>query len=313
MNLKKPKFWDYKRPNLFAYLLFPITLLVSFIKSLSRKQTKKKFKIKTICIGNFYLGGTGKTSLSIKINELLKKRNIKSCFVKKFYKNQIDEQKLLESYGKLFLSSKRTDALAQAENHNFDFAILDDGLQDYTVDYDLSFVCFNNINWIGNGMTIPSGPLRENIKNLKNYNHLFLNGNLENINNLKSEVLKINPNINIHLGEYLPINLEEFNKNDNHLIFSGIGNHQTFVSMIKKNGLKVIKDIEFADHYKYSKKDIEKILELANILGCKIITTEKDFQRIRNFDESNIRIIRSELSIRNEDNLINSIIKNEIY
>ena len=293
MNLKKPKFWDYKRPNLFAYLLFPITLLVGFIKSLSGKQTKKKFKIKTICIGNFYLGGTGKTSLSIKINELLKKRNIKSCFVKKFYKNQADEQKLLQSYGKLFLSSKRTDALKQAEKHDFDFAILDDGLQDNTVDYDLSFVCFNNINWIGNGMTIPAGPLREKIKNLRNYNHLFLNGNLENIDTLKYEIFKINPNINIHLGEYLPINLEEFNKNDHYLIFSGIGNHQTFVSMIKKSGLKVLKDIEFADHYKYSKKDIKKISELANTLGCQIITTEKDFQRIENFDESNIRIMKS--------------------
>ena len=313
MNLKKPKFWDYKQPNLFAYLLFPIALLVSFIKFLSRIQNKKRFKIKTICIGNFYLGGTGKTSLSIKINKLLKKKNIKSCFIKKFHKNQADEQKLLESYGKLFLSSKRADALKQAEKHDFDFAILDDGLQDRTIEYDLSIVCFNNINWVGNGMTIPAGPLREKIENLRNYNHLFLNGNLENINNLKSAILKINPNINIHLGEYLPINLEEFNKNENYLIFSGIGNHQTFVSMIKKNGLKVLKDIEFADHYKYSKKDIKKILELANNLDCQIITTEKDFQRIENFNESNIRIMKSELSIINQDNLINSIIKNEIY
>ena len=78
MNLKKPKFWDYKQPNLFAYLLFPIALFVSFIKSLTQKKNKKKFKIKTICIGNFYLGGTGKTSLSIKINKLPKRRNIKS-------------------------------------------------------------------------------------------------------------------------------------------------------------------------------------------------------------------------------------------
>ena len=106
MNLKKPKFWDYNRPNSLAYILYPIAILIKLINSFNTNKDKKKFKIKTICIVNIYLGGTGKTSLSIKIYELLTKHNIKSCFIKKFYINQIDEQKLLESKGKLFLSKK---------------------------------------------------------------------------------------------------------------------------------------------------------------------------------------------------------------
>ena len=104
MNLKKPKFWDKKKPNLNAYLLYPIAVFIELIKTLFPKPKKKEFKIKTICVGNIYLGGTGKTSLSIKLNKLLNERNIKSCFIKKYYKNQIDEQKLLEKNGKLFLS-----------------------------------------------------------------------------------------------------------------------------------------------------------------------------------------------------------------
>ena len=54
--------------------------------------------------------------------------------------------------------------LKKLKNENFEVAILDDGLQDKSIDYDVKIVCFNNINWIGNGMTIPAGPLRENIK-----------------------------------------------------------------------------------------------------------------------------------------------------
>ena len=81
MNLKKPKFWDNKKPNLNAYLLYPIAFFIDVAKTLFPKPKKKKFKIKTICIGNIYLGGTGKTSLSIKLNKLLNKRNIKSCFI----------------------------------------------------------------------------------------------------------------------------------------------------------------------------------------------------------------------------------------
>ena len=313
MNLKKPKFWDNKKPNFNAYLLYPIAFLKDMAKTLFQNNNKKKFKIRTICVGNIYLGGTGKTSLSIKINKILNKRNIKSCFIKKYYKNQVDEQKLLKKHGKLFLSSNRVDALEQAENQNYEIAILDDGLQDNTIDYDLHFVCFNNINWIGNGMTIPAGPLRENINSIKNYDNVFLNGNLENIDHLSQEILKINPNLNIHLGKYEPINLDEFEKNKKYLVFSGIGNHQTFVSMIKKNGLDVLKDLEFSDHYSFKKSDIDKIINEAGNLNCEIITTEKDFQRLTNFDVSKIKVMKAELKIINENKFLKSIIQNEIY
>jgi len=308
MNLKKPKFWDYKKPNFFAYLLLPIAFLIQLPNYFLRKNNFKKFKIKTICIGNFYIGGTGKTSLSIKINNILNKKNLNSCLIKKFYKNQIDEQNILKNNGKLFISSNRINAIEKAEAENYKFAILDDGLQDRSLNCDVNIVCFNNINWIGNGMTIPSGPLRENIINLKKYDHIFLNGNLENLENIKKQILDINPKINIHLGKYEPINISEFNKDDNYIIFSGIGNHQTFVSMVKNYGLNVLNDIEFPDHYFYNKKDIEKILIKAKELNCKIITTEKDYYRLDKNYLKEINFIKSELQIQNEEGFISSII-----
>ena len=308
MNIKKPKFWDYKQPNLTAYLLYPLAILIKMMGYILNKTKKHKFKIKTICIGNLYIGGTGKTSLSIKINKILNKKNLKSCFIKKFYKNQSDEQKLLKNNGKLFTSSKRINAVRQAQEENYNFAILDDGLQDKTIDYDLSIVCFNNINWIGNGMSIPAGPLRESINNLKYYDHVFLIGNLENIEEIKKEIFTINSNINIHIGIYEPINLDQFSKNKKYLVFSGIGNHKTFISMIKKNGLNILKEMEFPDHYNYTKKDINDILNEANNLSCEIITTEKDYLRINNKNLDKIRIMKSELQIIDEDKLIETII-----
>ena len=308
MNIKKPKFWDYKEPNLTAYLLYPIAVLINMIRYILNKSKKNKFKIKTICIGNIYIGGTGKTSLSIKINKILNKKNIKSCFIKKFYENQSDEQRLLKNNGKLFTSSKRINALRQAEEENYNFAILDDGLQDKTIDYDLRIVCFNNINWIGNGMSIPAGPLRENIKNLKYYDHVFLNGNLENIHEIKKKIFTINSKINIHIGTYEPINLEQFSKNKKYFVFSGIGNHKTFISMIKKNGLNVLKELEFPDHYNYTKTDINNILNEAKNLNCEIITTEKDYFRINNKNLDKIKIMKSELQIIDENKLIEAII-----
>ena len=87
MNIKKPNFWDQKTPNLFAYLLLPLALIIKFFSYLKKTPENRKMSIKTICVGNFYIGGTGKTSLCIKINKILMKKKIKSCFIKKFYKN----------------------------------------------------------------------------------------------------------------------------------------------------------------------------------------------------------------------------------
>ena len=311
MNFKKPKFWDYKKPNFISYLLLPISFLLRLLNSFKSKLTAatKFSEIKTICVGNIYLGGTGKTSLTLKINDILKDKNIKSCFIKKHYKDQIDEQKILENSGKLFKATKREIAIKHAIDEGYEVAILDDGLQDFSINYDLCIVCFNNINWIGNGLTIPSGPLRENVNNLKKYKHIFLNGNLENLENIKRDILKINSEINIYIGKYIPENIKKFNIKDRYLAFSGIGNHRTFISMLKSYDLNIVKDIEFPDHYKYSKNDIEKIILDSKNQGYKIITTEKDFLRLQPKNYNEINFIKSKLEIQNEAEFLQSLTK----
>ena len=110
MKFKKPKFWDYNKPNILSYLFFPISLLLTILKSFKNLTTKKKkySKIKTICVGNIYLGGTGKTSLSLKINEILKDK-IKTCFIKKYY--QITENCLNSKIDLLLLKKQSTKIL----------------------------------------------------------------------------------------------------------------------------------------------------------------------------------------------------------
>ena len=308
MKLKKPKFWDYEKPNLYATILNPLALFLQLLNSFKRKTYKQDLKIKTICFGNIYLGGTGKTSLCIALKNILDQRKIKSCFIKKYYEDQYDEQNILKKYGKLFTAKRRIDAIKKAENENYDFAILDDGLQDKSIVPDINIVCFNNINWIGNGLTIPAGPLRENINNLKNYDHVILNGNSENLESIKKKILSINSKINIHLGKYEVQNISNFKKSENYLVFSGIGNHKSFISMLKNEGLNVIKDLEFPDHYQYSKAEINKIVLNAEILNCKIITTEKDYLRLENIKSDKIQFVKSQIKIFDESKFLSAVI-----
>ena len=309
MKLKKPKFWDHKKPSFFSYLLLPFSIILDLITKIKSKPKFSNSKIKTICVGNIYIGGTGKTSLAIKIKEILDKNNIKACFIKKFYPNQTDEQKLLSKNGVLFSNLKRITALNEAIAEGFEVAIFDDGLQDSSIKYDLEIVCFNNLNWIGNGLTLPSGPLRENINNLKSYENVFLNGNEESLIAIKEQIKRINPNININSGKYTPLNIGEFDKDQNYLVFSGIGNHKTFVEMLKNNKLKIVSDLEYPDHYQYSKKDFDEIIINAKKFNAHIITTEKDYLRLENFNRNEILYVKSSLDISDEKSLTNKLLK----
>ena len=309
MKLKKPKFWDHKKPSFFSYLLLPFSIILGLITKIKSKPKFSNSKIKTICVGNIYIGGTGKTSLAIKIKEILDKNNIKACFIKKFYPNQTDEQKLLSKNGTLFSNLKRITALNEAIAEGFEVAIFDDGLQDSSIKYDLEIVCFNNLNWIGNGLTLPSGPLRENINNLKSYENVFLNGNEESLIAIKEQIKRINPNININSGKYTPLNIGEFDKDQNYLVFSGIGNHKTFVEMLKNNKLKIVSDLEYPDHYQYSKRDFDEIIINAKKFNAHIITTEKDYLRLENFNRNEILYVKSSLEISDEKSLTNKLLK----
>ena len=310
MKIKKPKFWDYNKPNIISYILWPLSLFLQFLSNLKLLiVSKKKFKeIKTICVGNIYVGGTGKTSLSLMIYDILLKNKIKTCFIKKYYSDQKDEQKILENKGKLFNFSKRELSLEKAIKENYEVAIFDDGLQDKSIEYDLSFICFNNLNFIGNGLTMPSGPLRESFKNIKKYKYIFLNGNMENIKNIREKILETNSNAKIFEANYVPMNIKEFDLNEKYLVFSGIGNHKTFLSMLKNNKMIINKDIEFPDHYNYSEKDLKNILKISKDNNLKILTTEKDFFRL-NIKLNEIKFIKSKLEISNEKDLINILSK----
>ena len=305
MKFKKPNFWDYKKPNFVAYLLLPFVYLINLISFFNKKEKIITDKIKTICVGNIYVGGTGKTPISIKINKILNNLNIKTAFIKKKYADQFDEQVILSSHGKLFCEKERLDALKKAIDEKIDVAILDDGLQDNKIIYNTTIVCFNIKSWIGNGLCLPSGPLRESLENLKKYDAVFLNGNGEEINEIENIIKDIKPNIQIFKAEYIALNIEKMDLKQNYLAFSGIGNPDSFIKTLKKNKFLIVKNLKFPDHYIYSNKDINKIKNIAKDLKAKIITTEKDYNRLSEIDSEGIEYLKIELKISNEEELIN--------
>ena len=164
MKFKKPIFWDLKKPSFISNILLPFTIIIKLNNFLLNLKSKKKVqKIKTICIGNIYIGGTGKTPTTIKLFQILKKLTDNLSTAKKFYKSQNDEQIILKKKTNLITGKNRNEIIDKAVESKQELLIFDDGLQDKYINYDLQFVCFDAKKWLGNGRLIPAGPLRENL------------------------------------------------------------------------------------------------------------------------------------------------------
>ena len=305
MNLRKPSFWDLSKPNFISYLLIPLTLpiiLKNFLFKFFKKE--KSPNTKTVCVGNIYLGGTGKTPLSIRIYQILKKLNNSAAIIKKNHSNQKDEQLLLKKKAESFVLSSRKDAILNGLNKNYDFLIFDDGLQDTKIDFDIKLVCFKSKNWIGNGQLIPAGPMREKISSLKRFDAVFLNGNSNNLKKIEDQIKNINSNIKIFKTFYKILNIQDYNLKLKYLIFSGIGNPSDFKDILLENKFDIVKELIFPDHYRYNLADFEKIKNEARSKKLKIITTEKDYMKVPDEFKKEIDFLAIELVIKDEDKLI---------
>ena len=308
MQFIKPKFWDLKKPNLLSYLLLPFTIPVRINNILLDLKSKKKDqRIKTICVGNIYVGGTGKTPTTIKLYQLLNQQGYEVVTANKNYKKHLDEKIILEKKTETISSKDRKEIIDKAISMKKKILIFDDGLQDKKISYDIEFVCFDQKNWLGNGLLLPSGPLREKIKSLKKYSCVFLKKNGEDMSNKIQLIKNINPNIKIFYTHFEPLNIDQFDKSEKYLIFSGIGNPNDFKSLLIKNKLNIIDEIIYPDHYMYNESDIIRIKKHANNLGAKIITTEKDYVKISHLGKEDINLLEVDLIIENEKELTDFI------
>ncbi|MDA9619022.1 tetraacyldisaccharide 4'-kinase [Candidatus Pelagibacter bacterium] len=305
IKLTKPKFWD-KKIGYISIILFPFSLIYIYLNYLRKKFTViKKFQIPIICVGNIYIGGTGKTPTSIFLANELNKLNKKTVILRKFYKNHKDEYSLIrKKFNNLIVRIDRLDAINEAEKSRYDVAILDDGLQDYRIQKTLNIVCFHSNQLIGNGLVLPSGPLREKLSNLKNAEIVLINGGKNK--NFESKILNINNKLEIFYSFYKPLNLYQF-RNKKLLAIAGIGNPENFFQLLTDNNLEIYKKIIFPDHYEFSKKEIENILNEAENKGCQIIMTEKDYFKVQNYKLEKINYLKVSLEIKNKEKFLKKV------
>ena len=71
------------------------------------------------------------------------------------------------------------------------------------------------------------------------------------------------------------------------------------------------KKLSFPDHYKFSKNEIQKLVEEAKRTNYEIIMTEKDYLRVKDFKIENLNYLKVMLEINKQDELLAKI--KELY
>jgi len=307
MNFFKPKFWDKNKISFLPIILYPVALLIKFLIFLKKTFTKEHVSsIPIICVGNIYVGGTGKTPLCIEIFSILKNLNLNPAFIRKQYDLFQDEVDMQKSVGLVYLNKKRINAVQEAIKNNINVGILDDGFQDFSIKKSLSIICFNEKQWIGNGLTIPSGPLREDLSSLKKADCVIINGKKNR--NIENKIFSKKEKIKIFYSKYKPQNIKEF-YNKSIVAFAGIGNPENFFDLLVDNKLNIIKTIKFPDHHKYSEKELENLLNKTRDNNSILLTTEKDYFRISEKYKKNVKFLKIKIEIEKKNEFIEEIKK----
>lgn len=310
-----PKFW-YER-GIVSYLLWPFSKIYQFFSFLRCiVQNPIKFPAKVVCIGNITVGGTGKTQLAIWIAKKLSANNIKFVIITKGYGSKInkptlvnenhtpeevgDEALILSEYGKVISAPRIDKALELAKSLKPEIIIVDDGMQNPRFHKDTIIVTIDATRGFGNRFLLPAGPLRQSINNgLRLADCAVVVGNEAQL----ERDIPVNCDIPILKAKILPLN--NISKTKKYLAFCGIGNPERFFSSLEQNGIKVIKKRIFPDHYKYSSKDLALLKEQAKNQHALLITTEKDYVKVKHLLSA--VCFKVELSISN-DKLLTSLI-----
>ena len=308
----------YKK-SLWLYLLYPFSLIFSYLTSLRRKRfltnkiTSFKSEVPIVVVGNLTIGGTGKTPLVKYIVTELKNKGYKPGIVSRGYggkfketlqvtsetpvKHTGDEAQILAKLDvPFYIDKNRVRAVKKlSKNHDCDVIISDDGLQHYKMGRQVEIAVIDGKRRFGNNLTFPAGPLRESSKRIDTVDFIVNNsGPTEE----GEYLMNISPTKFVHLKSGKTYSIENWPMHKQVHAVAGLGNPGRFFDLLDKLGFDIIRH-PFPDHHNFLSSDIFYLDHLP------IVMTEKDASKCKDFDNNKIWYLKIDADLNNKfiDNL----------
>ncbi len=295
---KAPKWWEQRQHPL-SYLLAPLGMVYGLAVKLRFALTKPYHStLPVICIGNFTVGGGGKTPLAVELAKLLSAKGHKPVILTRGYGGQEkgphlvdlsldsaidvgDEPLILAQHARVVVCADRAKGARFIEKMDADVILMDDGFQNPGLHKDLSLIVLDAASGIGNGRIFPAGPLRAGLAfQLKQTDVLA-------IVDKRSDPLQIEQ---AFAGEVFHLKIEPQNDEGwlaktRVCVVSGIARPGKFYASLEKLGAVIVQKHEFPDHHMFGKKDAQAILKAAASDDLPIVMTQKDWVRLPQTDE----------------------------
>ena len=309
--MQTPDFW-YAPPGIRARLLMPLGCVYGYVttRRLSRAKASRS-QPPVICVGNLTAGGGGKTPSAIALYNLLDRDDIH--FLSRGHGGRAvgpvmvhptqhqardvgDEPLLLARYAPCWVARDRAAGHRAAAASGAGLIIMDDGLQNPSLTPTLRLLAVKGALGFGNGQMIPAGPLREPLASgLARVDALLSIGTPSH-----PTLTGVSADKTVFIGDYVPDATAIADlRGQRCLAFAGIARPDGFFDMLQTHGITLVNQLSFADHETLSDGAWQQLTQLARSDNAQLVTTEKDWVRLKPHQREQVLTVPISLSWEN--------------
>jgi tetraacyldisaccharide 4'-kinase len=266
----------------------------------ARRMARKGFDagIPVLCVGNYHVGGAGKTPTVLALTKLLRELGETPVVLSRGYGGRLhgpvmvdrerhtaaevgDEPLMMVRDVPVTVARDRLDGVALAKSQGATVILMDDGFQNPKLLKDAALVVIDSERGLGNGSVFPAGPLRAPLKpQLARTDALVLIGDGHAADAVAAEIAKRDkPVLRARLKPDTASVAQLFGRQV--LAFAGIGDPERFFRTLRAGGIEVARTRPFADHHMFSPDELAALAAEAQREQLLLVTTEKDLARLR--------------------------------
>jgi tetraacyldisaccharide 4'-kinase len=295
--MREPAFW-WRSPSWMSALLAPAGLLYGAVSGGRMRQVGHRAAMPVLCVGNYSLGGAGKTPTVIALVKLLQGRGETPVVLSRGYGGKLagplrvdaarhsaadvgDEPLLLARFAPVIVSRDRVAGADAARAAGATVIVMDDGFQNPSLRKDASLIVIDGNRGVGNGQVFPAGPLRAPLAaQVGRTDVLLVSGGGTAADEIGTRV-KGKGGVVLRARIVADANAVGQLRGRPVFAFAGIGDPQRFFATLRASGIDVRATRTFNDHHPFTPAEIEQLIEDARNKALTLVTTEKDFVRLR--------------------------------
>jgi tetraacyldisaccharide 4'-kinase len=295
--MREPAFW-HRPPSWISLLLTPLGALYGLVTGQRLRRQGFDAGIPVLCVGNYHVGGAGKTPAVLALTELLRELGETPVVLSRGYGGRLrgpvkvdperhaaadvgDEPLMLARTVPVVVARDRIAGVALARSQNASVILMDDGFQNPVISKDAALIVIDGDRGLGNACVFPAGPLRAPLRpQLARTDALIVVGDGSAAEPVAAAIAARGRPV---LAAHLEAHEESVAslRGRRALAFAGIGDPGRFFRTLRRFGIEVVAERAFPDHHPFSEKEIAALIDEAKRDALTLVTTEKDLVRLR--------------------------------